>query len=47
MESEAKFVELKLDDELNLSEFGIEGDEENSFKMLKDKSALLKSPYRR
>ena len=39
VESEAKFVELKLDDELNLSEFGIEGDEENSFKMLKDKSA--------
>ena len=38
VESEAKFVELKLDDELNLSEFGIEGDE-NSFKMLKDKSA--------
>ena len=38
VESEAKFVELKLDDELNLSEFGIEG-EENSFKMLKDKSA--------
>lgn len=38
-ESEAKFVELKLDDKLDLSEFGIEGDEENTFKMLKDKNA--------
>lgn len=38
-ESEAKFVELKLDDALNLGEFGIESDEENTFKMLKDKSA--------
>lgn len=38
VDSEAKFVELKLDDKLDLSEFGIEGDEENTFKMLKDKS---------
>lgn len=38
-ESEARFVELKLDDELELSAFGIESDEENTFKMLKDKSA--------
>lgn len=37
-ESEAKLVELKLNDELNLGEFGIEDDEENTFKMLKDKS---------
>lgn len=39
VESEAKCVELKLDDKLNLAEFGIESDDENSFKMLKDKSA--------
>lgn len=39
VESEAKFVELKLDDKLNLGEFGIESDDENTFKMLKDKSA--------
>ena len=37
-ESEAKFVELVLDDKLDMQEFGIEEDEENTFKMLKDKS---------
>ena len=39
VESEAKFVELSLDDELDLSEVGIENDDENTFKMLKDKAA--------
>ncbi|EAJ1956227.1 DNA recombination protein RecN [Campylobacter upsaliensis] len=37
-ESEAKFVELELDDELNLESFGIESESENVFKMLKEKS---------
>ena len=39
VESEAKFVELSLDDELDLSEVGIENDDSNTFKMLKDKAA--------
>ncbi|TQR60583.1 DNA recombination protein RecN [Campylobacter troglodytis] len=39
VESEAKFVELSLDDKLDLNEFGIEEDDELIFKMLKDKSA--------
>ncbi len=39
VESEAKFVELHLDDELNLRDFGIENEDANTFKMLKDKSA--------
>ncbi len=39
VESEAKFVELSLDDELDLSELGIENDDNNTFKMLKDKAA--------
>ncbi|HEC1278311.1 TPA: DNA recombination protein RecN [Campylobacter upsaliensis] len=38
-ESEAKFVELELDDELDLESFGIESESENVFKMLKEKSA--------
>ncbi|EAJ7571714.1 DNA recombination protein RecN [Campylobacter upsaliensis] len=37
-ESEAKFVELELDDKLNLESFGIESESENVFKMLKEKS---------
>ncbi|ECV9713223.1 AAA family ATPase [Campylobacter upsaliensis] len=37
-ESEAKFVELELDDELDLESFGIESEDENVFKMLKEKS---------
>ncbi|MBS4236097.1 DNA recombination protein RecN, partial [Campylobacter vulpis] len=37
-ESEAKFVELELDDELDLESFGIESENENVFKMLKEKS---------
>ncbi|EAK0960630.1 AAA family ATPase [Campylobacter upsaliensis] len=37
-ESEAKFVELELDDELDLESFGIESESENVFKMLKEKS---------
>lgn len=39
VESEARLVELKLNDALNLDELGIENEEENSFKVLKDKSA--------
>ncbi|TQR31898.1 DNA recombination protein RecN [Campylobacter sp. MIT 99-7217] len=38
-DSEAKFVELVLDDKLDMQEFGIEEDDENVFKMLKEKSA--------
>lgn len=37
-ESEAKFVELELDDVLDLENFGIESESENVFKMLKEKS---------
>ncbi|EHZ0305239.1 AAA family ATPase [Campylobacter upsaliensis] len=37
-ESEAKFVELELNDELDLESFGIESEDENVFKMLKEKS---------
>ncbi|WP_317363348.1 AAA family ATPase [Campylobacter helveticus] len=37
-ESEAKFVELELDDKIDLESFGIEAEEENVFKMLKEKS---------
>lgn len=37
-ESEAKFVEIALDDKLDLESFGIEGEEENVFKLLKDKN---------
>ncbi len=37
-ESEAKFSELILNDKLNMSELGIENEEENTFKMLKEKS---------
>ncbi|WP_348518161.1 AAA family ATPase [Campylobacter sp. CCS1377] len=37
-ESEAKFVELELDDELNLEEYGIESEENNVFKFLKEKN---------
>lgn len=37
-ESEAKFVELELDDKLDLESFGIESESENVFKMLKEKS---------
>ncbi|MBK1994207.1 AAA family ATPase, partial [Campylobacter novaezeelandiae] len=37
-ESDAKCVELSLDDELNLEEFGIENEEENIFKLLKEKT---------
>ncbi|EAM0276831.1 DNA recombination protein RecN [Campylobacter upsaliensis] len=37
-ESEAKFVELELNDELDLESFGIESESENVFKMLKEKS---------
>ncbi|EPT1527697.1 AAA family ATPase [Campylobacter upsaliensis] len=37
-ESEAKFVELELDDKLDLESFGIESESENIFKMLKEKS---------
>ncbi|EAI3921161.1 DNA recombination protein RecN [Campylobacter upsaliensis] len=37
-ESEAKFVELELDDKLDLESFGIESEDENVFKMLKEKS---------
>ncbi|TKX31983.1 DNA repair protein RecN [Campylobacter estrildidarum] len=37
-ESEAKVVELELDDELNLEDYGIEGEEENIFKLLKEKN---------
>lgn len=38
-DSEAKLVELHLDDKLNLEDFGIENEAENVFKMLKDKNA--------
>lgn len=37
-ESEAKVVELELDDELDLEAFGIESEEVNTFKLLKDKN---------
>lgn len=37
-ESEAKFVELELDDKLDLESFGIESENENVFKILKEKS---------
>ncbi|EPC8966088.1 AAA family ATPase [Campylobacter upsaliensis] len=37
-ENEAKFVELELDDKLDLESFGIESESENVFKMLKEKS---------
>lgn len=37
-ESEAKFVELELDDKLDLESFGIESESENIFKILKEKS---------
>ncbi|ENB4013905.1 DNA recombination protein RecN [Campylobacter upsaliensis] len=37
-ESEVKFVELELDDKLDLESFGIESESENIFKMLKEKS---------
>ncbi|MGH2327932.1 DNA recombination protein RecN [Campylobacter taeniopygiae] len=37
-DSEAKLVELELDDELNLEEYGIESEEENVFKLLKEKN---------
>ncbi|EAJ1253917.1 DNA recombination protein RecN [Campylobacter lari] len=38
-ESEAKIVEILLNDELELDEFGIENEELNVFKLLKDKSS--------
>ncbi|EGK8091140.1 DNA recombination protein RecN [Campylobacter lari] len=38
-ESEAKMVEILLNDELELDEFGIENEELNVFKFLKDKSS--------
>ncbi|HEC1794006.1 TPA: AAA family ATPase, partial [Campylobacter lari] len=38
-ESEAKMVEILLNDELELDEFGIENEELNVFKLLKDKSS--------
>ncbi|XGQ70670.1 AAA family ATPase [Campylobacter hepaticus] len=37
-ESEAKFVEVRLDDRLDLESFGIESEEENVFKVLKEKN---------
>lgn len=37
-DSEAKIVELGLDDKLNLEEYGIESEEENVFKLLKEKN---------
>lgn len=37
-ESEAKFVELELDDKLDLESFGIESESENVFKILKEKN---------
>ncbi|EAH8374444.1 AAA family ATPase [Campylobacter coli] len=37
-ESEAKLVEIELDDKIDLEEYGIEGEEENVFKLLKDKN---------
>lgn len=37
-ESEAKFVEIELDDKLDLESFGIESEEENVFKVLKEKN---------
>ncbi|MBZ7928853.1 AAA family ATPase [Campylobacter molothri] len=37
-DSEAKIVELGLDDKLNLEEYGIESEEENIFKLLKEKN---------
>ncbi|TKX32278.1 DNA repair protein RecN [Campylobacter aviculae] len=37
-ESEAKVVELELDDELKLEDYGIESEEENVFKLLKEKN---------
>ncbi|AJC86158.1 DNA repair protein RecN [Campylobacter sp. RM16704] len=38
-ESEAKMVEILLNDELELDEFGIQNEELNVFKLLKDKSS--------
>lgn len=38
-ESDSKFVEVELDDELNLDEYGIESTDENVFKVLKEKNA--------
>ncbi|EEP1956883.1 AAA family ATPase, partial [Campylobacter lari] len=38
-ESEAKMVEILLNDELELDEFGIENEELNVFKLLKDKNS--------
>ncbi len=37
-DSEAKLVEVELDDKLNLEEYGIESEEENVFKLLKEKN---------
>ncbi|EMV7423617.1 AAA family ATPase [Campylobacter jejuni] len=37
-ESEAKIVEIELDDKLDLESFGIESEEENVFKLLKEKN---------
>ena len=37
-ESEAKFVEVELDDKLDLESFGIESEDENIFKLLKEKN---------
>ncbi|MBM0636938.1 AAA family ATPase [Campylobacter sp. VicNov18] len=37
-ESEAKSVEIQVDDKLDLENFGIESEEENVFKLLKEKS---------
>ncbi len=37
-ESEAKIVEIELDDKLDLESFGIESEEENVFKLLKEKT---------
>ncbi|MBZ7949977.1 AAA family ATPase [Campylobacter molothri] len=37
-DSEARIVELGLDDKLNLEEYGIESEEENVFKLLKEKN---------
>lgn len=38
-DSEAKFVEVLIDDEINSKDFGIESEEENVFKMLKEKNS--------
>ncbi|WP_139898385.1 AAA family ATPase [Campylobacter jejuni] len=37
-ESEAKIVEIEVDDKLDLESFGIESEEENVFKLLKEKN---------